>query len=112
MKTTLIVLGGALLAGTLLAAPSAHAAKPLDAKQKLELAREMANNPKAKAKLPPKANAKVARKINADGTESADLPEDTYNYLGAVKDAKGVMQVRDINPDAPVSTTVEVADEQ
>jgi len=112
MKTTLIVLGGALLAGTLLAAPSAHAAKPLDAKQKLELARDMASNAKARNKVPPKANAKIARKINADGTESADLPEDTYNYLGAAKDAKGVMHVRDINPNNPVSVVVEASDEK
>jgi hypothetical protein len=113
MKTTLIVLGGALLAGTLLAAPSAHAAKPLDAKQKLELSRDMANNAKAKAKFksPPKANARMARKIEADGSEVSDLPEDTYNYLGAVQDAKGVMHVRDVNPDAPVAK-VEVLDEK
>src|SRR6478672_2260905 len=111
MKTTLIVLGGALLASTLLAAPSAHAAQPLDVKQKHQLAQDMANNAKAKAKLPPKANAKVARKIGADGTETADLPEDTYNYLGATKDAKGVMHVADVNPNAPVAK-LEVIDEK
>jgi hypothetical protein len=117
MKTTLIVLGGAWLASTLLAAPSARAAKPLDAKQKLELARDMANNKQAKAKAlsPPKnteqALAASRRKLAKDSYASFELGEDTYNYLGAAQDANGVMHVRDVNPNAPV-VKLEVVDEK
>ena len=110
IKTACVVAGLAVAA---LAATSAYAATPLNAKQKKDLAEAMAMNQQAKSKVLPETVAQAEAEVKVSGgVASNDIPEVLHNYLTAKPDANGNMRVIDTDATGHVAPAVEVSNEK